>query len=230
MSTAPSPRRPLGGDRIVALLVVMLSLPTIAWLVATDDAPAAALTAADATSASSGAAAATPARQGGGPTTMSDGADHDAMHDEMAEDVDHDAMHEQVHGDDDHQPMHPEMHADGDTTADTDTDTDAGTDASGPTEADATTVVRMNEFSFDMPTTYRAGRHTFEVVNDGAAPHEFALGAVGDHHSHVGQTEWLDGGETATLTVDLEPGTYEVGCHVPGHYEAGMKATITVTG
>ena len=37
-------------------------------------------------------------------------------------------------------------------------------------------------------------------------------------------------GETATLVYTFdEPGTLLIGCHVPGHYAAGMKGTITVT-
>lgn len=37
-------------------------------------------------------------------------------------------------------------------------------------------------------------------------------------------------GETAELTYTFEePGTVLIGCHQPGHYGGGMKATITVT-
>lgn len=35
-------------------------------------------------------------------------------------------------------------------------------------------------------------------------------------------------GQTKTIEVDLKPGVYEVVCTVPGHKEAGMKATIEV--
>jgi uncharacterized cupredoxin-like copper-binding protein len=190
MPASPPDRRRLGADRAVALLVILLSLPTLAWQVATDDAVPA--VAAD--------VAGEPGRDQG-------------------------PMDAAMHADADHTPMHPGMH----DTVTSSGDTEAGSAEGDAVAADSTTVVRMTEFAFDMPATYAAGTHTFEVVNDGVAPHEFALGAVGDHHSHVGQTEWLDGGATERLTVDLEPGTYEVGCHVPGHYEAGMKTTITVT-
>ena len=183
--SAPLPeRRRLSGDRVLALLVVMLSLPTIAWLVATDE--------------SVPPPAAEPVAAVG---------DHGSMHATMHDDTMHASMHDDAPAPD---------------------DAAAGTRAA-PADAD-TTVVRMDEFSFDMPLTFTAGTITFEVINEGVAPHEFALGAVGDHHSHIAQTEWMDGGTTALLTVDLEPGSYEVGCHVPRHYEAGMKATITVTG
>lgn len=40
----------------------------------------------------------------------------------------------------------------------------------------------------------------------------------------------VHGGETARLTWRFgEPGTVLVGCHVPGHHEAGMSATIAVS-
>jgi uncharacterized cupredoxin-like copper-binding protein len=40
----------------------------------------------------------------------------------------------------------------------------------------------------------------------------------------------LDAGTAAVFTVhDLEPGTYEFWCTFPGHFEAGMKGTLTIT-
>lgn len=37
-------------------------------------------------------------------------------------------------------------------------------------------------------------------------------------------------GETGELTHTFtEPGTLELGCHEPGHYDAGMKVTVTVS-
>jgi plastocyanin len=40
----------------------------------------------------------------------------------------------------------------------------------------------------------------------------------------------LDAGMAAVFTVHgLEPGTYEVWCSFPGHFEAGMKGTLTIT-
>lgn len=40
----------------------------------------------------------------------------------------------------------------------------------------------------------------------------------------------IEPGETAELTWTFtDPGTVLMGCHEPGHYDAGMRGTITVT-
>ncbi len=43
------------------------------------------------------------------------------------------------------------------------------------------------------------------------------------------EVDHTPGGQSAESDViDLKSGTYIVGCHIPGHYEAGMKGTLTV--
>lgn len=83
----------------------------------------------------------------------------------------------------------------------------------------------------------------FTVTNSGKLAHEYVLGdqAFQDRHHEemAGQTmpmhDDADGiglpvGATKTLTYTFEhPGTLYFACHVTGHYEAGMKGTITVT-
>lgn len=82
----------------------------------------------------------------------------------------------------------------------------------------------------------------FVVTNLGALDHEFYLGdaAAQDEHavemgSMGGMTHdepagiGLEPGETKALTFTfMEPGAFLAGCHVNGHYLAGMKAAITV--
>jgi uncharacterized cupredoxin-like copper-binding protein len=46
----------------------------------------------------------------------------------------------------------------------------------------------------------------------------------------LGEVSELDPGKIGTVTVNLQPGTYLLLCNVPGHFEAGMWATFTVTG
>lgn len=84
---------------------------------------------------------------------------------------------------------------------------------------------------------------TFVVANIGAIPHEFFLGDEAAQVAHAQEMLSMAGapmhdeahgvsvapGETKELTYTFAaPGLYLAGCHVPGHYPAGMKATITV--
>ncbi len=82
----------------------------------------------------------------------------------------------------------------------------------------------------------------FVVTNSGTTDHEFFLG---DEAAQAGHGEEMSGmvgmnddaagiglkaGETKTLEYTFaKAGSYLAGCHVNGHYEAGMMATITVT-
>ena len=91
--------------------------------------------------------------------------------------------------------------------------------------------------------TVKAGQPvTFVVTNTGAIEHEFYLGdeamqaeqeammQSGEmvHNTPEGIT--VKPGETMELTYTfMAPGQTMAGCHVAGHYAAGMKATITVT-
>ena len=83
---------------------------------------------------------------------------------------------------------------------------------------------------------------TFVVTNAGAINHEFYLGDEAAQAEH--EEEMMAGGmrhdepdgisvkpgETIELTHTFdEPGETLAGCHEPGHYDAGMKAAITVT-
>jgi uncharacterized cupredoxin-like copper-binding protein len=82
---------------------------------------------------------------------------------------------------------------------------------------------------------------TFVVTNVGAIDHEFFVGdeaaqqeheeemAMGgmQHDEEMGVS--VAPGQTEELTLTFaEAGTTLAGCHEPGHYPAGMKATISV--
>jgi uncharacterized cupredoxin-like copper-binding protein len=91
------------------------------------------------------------------------------------------------------------------------------------------------------PISVKAGEDiTFVVVNEGVIVHEFFVGnedeqshhaaemAAGGSHGHDNALS-LSAGETGTLTMTFEKaGSLLIGCHEPGHYDAGMKATLTV--
>lgn len=75
---------------------------------------------------------------------------------------------------------------------------------------------------------------TFEVTTMGPAVHEFMVGPSADVAiDREGTPEIQDIGMMATksLTTTFDgPGPFAFACHAPGHYEAGMRGTITVAG
>lgn len=92
--------------------------------------------------------------------------------------------------------------------------------------ADATVVeVSAVEFGYSASATQvPAGTVAFELTNDGEMGHDLVLeGGPG------GATAVIGSGETATLTVELEPGTYALYCSVSNHRALGMEFEITVT-
>jgi FtsP/CotA-like multicopper oxidase with cupredoxin domain len=67
---------------------------------------------------------------------------------------------------------------------------------------------------------------TFNVTNEGASQHSFAV-LAGDQ---TYETALLDGGATATLEVPgLPAGDYTTECTAPGHASAGMKGMLMVS-
>ncbi len=86
-------------------------------------------------------------------------------------------------------------------------------------------------------TTFKVGQpYDFVVTNVGAAEHEMVIEHRGDNDKpmEVGGQESeaadIEPGKTGTLTWTFtEPGEYQLACHVPGHYEAGMVTPIEVT-
>lgn len=85
---------------------------------------------------------------------------------------------------------------------------------------------------------------TFVVTNTGTVLHEFTLGDAADQEAHDKEMMEAGGmsmpkdeedaigvepGQTKELTYTFDdPGETLAGCHVIGHYAAGMKATITI--
>ena len=126
--------------------------------------------------------------------------------------------------------------------------TPAAAPAADP-DAPLVVQVELGEFYFaPQRITAPAGRLIrFEVTNPGVVPHEFLIGdrhaqddaekemakggAWGKSHSHDGTVSILLGaGESGVLEATFdEPGELLIGCHVPGHWAAGMKGTFTVT-
>ena len=82
----------------------------------------------------------------------------------------------------------------------------------------------------------------FEVKNDGKLRHEFTIGDATEQRAHSEMmkrdpdmvhndpnTITVEPGVAKTLVWQFgEAGELEIGCHVPGHYEAGMLARVRV--
>ena len=107
-------------------------------------------------------------------------------------------------------------------------------------EVELTDALKIEPATFTVPANVPV---TFVVTNTGAVDHEFYLGdetAQAEHEEEMAAMGGMshdepegiavDPGETKELTYTFtRPGMTLAGCHVTGHYGAGMKATITVT-
>jgi uncharacterized cupredoxin-like copper-binding protein len=114
----------------------------------------------------------------------------------------------------------------------------------GTSEAPRTIEMTMNDQLRFVPdrTTVAVGETIrFVVTNSGVLEHEFVIGDEHEQEEHA--AEMMDGGmmhdeanamsvpagETRELVFTFhEPGELLIGCHVDGHYDAGMVARIIV--
>jgi uncharacterized cupredoxin-like copper-binding protein len=119
-----------------------------------------------------------------------------------------------------------------------------GGSGSGGGSADDVAVT-MEDFSLAAtPGTSSAGDITFAIQNDGPSVHEFAIVRTDDAPDALpvenglipeGQIDIVDEVEdiapstNASLSSNLEPGSYVLVCNLPAHYEAGMYAAFTVS-
>ena len=159
--------------------------------------------------------------------------DHDASSDDHDESVndDHDESGEDAH----------------DEASDDGTQND---EASGDDQVDRVVEIDMEDIAFSVEELeFAVGeRVRFEFVNVGAAPHEALIGDMhvqeeheqemadggghddGGHHGDLSMIS-LESGESGSFVHEFtEAGELWMGCHVPGHWGAGMKTKITVTG
>lgn len=72
-----------------------------------------------------------------------------------------------------------------------------------------------------------AGAIGFAYYNKGNVTHSLVIKAADG--TRYGKRLFLTPGKEAGMTVDLAAGTYELYCDVPGHKDAGMDATLTVS-
>ncbi|MCP3910021.1 MAG: hypothetical protein GY713_03605 [Actinomycetia bacterium] len=107
---------------------------------------------------------------------------------------------------------------------------DSGSDSSAPTSVDLSAI----EFAFEPGSVTVAAGSDVEVnvLNDGAVDHELVILNAGeritaeaefDESMVLDRTMVLEAGASDSITVNLEPGTYQIVCLVPGHFSAGME-------
>jgi uncharacterized cupredoxin-like copper-binding protein len=88
-------------------------------------------------------------------------------------------------------------------------------------------AVQLTEMRVELPQqTFAPGTYTFVATNEGRLPHALEIEGGGLEQA----TDTLSGGQSADLTVTLQPGTYKLYCPVHNHDEQGMHTTITVYG
>ncbi len=109
-------------------------------------------------------------------------------------------------------------------------------------------VTANDNYTFDPPSVAISKGETviFKVTNAGSIPHTFLVGdqaAQDEHEEEMTSGENMAGMHDEPNIVEVQPGetgevvwhftdsgTFIYGCHETGHYAAGMKGTIIVTG
>lgn len=130
-----------------------------------------------------------------------------------------------------------------------------GDQQAGPeaVEAGSPVEIEMHDIGFDKTTLTVAATTEveFEFTNTGKIPHDAFIGdhaAQLEHDAEMAEMATMtsmdmghgDGTDEQAITVEPgasgsltytfdTPGTYEIGCHQPGHYAAGMTITVIVT-
>lgn len=101
----------------------------------------------------------------------------------------------------------------------------------GGAPAGATTTLKLSApedgtLAFDKESLKaKAGSVTIAFDNPATLSHDVAIEDTDGNE--IGKTDLVSQG-SASVTVDLQPGTYTFYCTVPGHREGGMVGTLTV--
>ncbi|HET6795863.1 MAG TPA: hypothetical protein VFH40_01785 [Gemmatimonadales bacterium] len=101
--------------------------------------------------------------------------------------------------------------------------------AHGSTRPDAGLTARLSEWKIDLSeATVSAGRVTFTAMNTGSIPHALEVEGEGIEK----RTDLIQPGGSTTLTLTLQPGSYEVYCPVgeTSHKKLGMETSLKVVG
>jgi plastocyanin len=111
-------------------------------------------------------------------------------------------------------------------TATTGTPTPPSSPAGGATTALKLAADPGGQLSYNTKQlAAKAGKVTITMTNMSPLEHDVA---VAQGSKVLGVTPTFQGG-SRTLTMSLKPGTYTFYCTVPGHRQAGMEGTLTVS-
>jgi plastocyanin len=103
-----------------------------------------------------------------------------------------------------------------------------GDDGDETTNGTSSQTFSISESDFTLtPSTVTIdapGTYTFEATNDGGVDHALEIEGNGIEE----ETETIGPGDSASVTVDLETGTYEMYCPIGNHRELGMSGEVTV--
>jgi uncharacterized cupredoxin-like copper-binding protein len=109
----------------------------------------------------------------------------------------------------------------------------------GPGDITVEIDIEYSRFGPDKLTVVEGTRVRFFVVNGDPIQHELIIGGADVHLRHANGTEAehpsipgevsLKPNGTAITTFTFEePGIFEFACHLPGHYDYGMRGEIEV--
>lgn len=104
----------------------------------------------------------------------------------------------------------------------------SGSAGSGTTQAGSATRVTVTEteFTLKLPrTSFTPGTYTFVADNAGTITHALSIDGPGVQDA---RTKDIPAGHSATVTVNLKKGTYDVYCPVDSHQQMGMDQHIKV--
>ena len=106
------------------------------------------------------------------------------------------------------------------------TSASAGTASSSAAVAGTAVTATEKEYSISLSTqTFTSGPYTFTVHNTGETAHNLTIEGPGVDKQ---ATSTIQPGQTATLAVTFQKGTYELWCSVDEHKDQGMDLHITV--
>ena len=98
--------------------------------------------------------------------------------------------------------------------------------SSSASVAGTTVTATEKEFSITLSrSTFTPGSYTFNVVNKGTFSHNLNIAGPGVTGA---ASPTLPAGQSGTVTVTLQAGSYELWCSVDSHKDRGMDIKITV--